>query len=155
VYAADFDSANRQLSEPRKLTFTEDLSSPSGWSSDGSAVFIRSNREGTWGIYKQALNGGTAEPVVTKLNDVSWSTPVSPDGQWLIYVSRAVGDSTFDLMRVPLFGGPPQEIAKGRYRDVACALTGIGCVVAETTQDGKQIVFSVLDPLKGKGPELT
>jgi eukaryotic-like serine/threonine-protein kinase len=157
VYAADFNSAKRQLSEPRKLTFTDDLSSPSGWSPDGSAVFIRSNREGTWGIYKQALDGGSAEPVVTKLNGVSWSTPVSPDGQWLIYVSRDASDSTaiVHLMRVPLSGGPPQEIAKGRFREVACALTGNACMAAETTPDGKQVVFSALDPIKGIGREFT
>jgi len=155
VYAADFDSAKKQLSEPRKLTLTEDLSSPTGWTPDGSAVFVRSNREGTWGIYKQPLNGGTAEPVVTKLRDVSWSTPVSPDGKWLIYTSNDASKSAeiVDVMRLPLSGGPPQEIAKGRYRGVACALTASDCVVAETTPDSKQIVFSALEPAKGIGRE--
>jgi Tol biopolymer transport system component len=157
VYAGDFNFARKQLSEPRKLTFTENLSSPSGWTPDGSTVFIRSNREGTWGIYKQPLNGGAAKPVVTKLQDVSRSTPVSPDGKWLIYSSRDFSDPSeiVHFMRVPLAGGPPQEIAKGNYRDVACALAGSACVLAETTSDSKQIVFSALDPMKGKGRELT
>ena len=94
---------------------------------------------------------------MTRLNGVSWSTPVSPDGKWLIYALHDDPDSTeiVHLMRAPLFGGPPQEIAKGRYRDMACALTGTGCVVAETTPDGKQIVLSAFDPISGKGRELT
>ena len=156
VFAGDFDSARTQLSQPKKLTFTEDLSSPSGWSSDSSAVFIRSNREGTWGIYKQSLDGSAAQPIVTRLPDVSRSTPISPDGKWLIYSSRDMSGPSENIrvMRVPLSGGPPQEIVVGRYRDIACALGGGACVVAETTPDGKQIVFSALDPMNGKGREL-
>ena len=155
VYTSNFNSATKKLSEPKRFTFTEDLSSPSGWNSNSSAVFIRSNREGTWGIYRQPLTGGVAEPVVTKLQDVSWSTPVSPDGKWLIYISKNDSDSTetAHLMRAPLSGGPPEQIAKGRFREVACAITGSACVVTDTTPDSKQIVFSALDPMKGVGRE--
>ena len=158
VYRADFDSTKIQISTPKKLTFTDDMSSPTGWTPDGSAVLIRSNREGTWGIYKQPLAGGPAESVVTKLKGVSWSTPVSPDGKWLIY---AYNDATgsippVHIMRVPLSGGPSQEIAKLEGGEVRCPVAGnASCVVAETTPDGKHIVFSLFDPMRGKSHELT
>jgi len=29
------------------------------------------------------------------------------------------------------------------------------CAIAEPTEDGKQVIITVLDPLKGRGPELT
>ena len=32
-----------------------------GWTRDGSAVYIRSNRDGNWGIYKQPLSCGAPE----------------------------------------------------------------------------------------------
>jgi eukaryotic-like serine/threonine-protein kinase len=156
VYVADFDFARRRLSEPKKLTFTEDISSPSGWSADGSAVFIRSNREGKWGIYRQPLNGGTTESIVTGLEDVSWSTPLSFDGKWLFYGAREVSDPSeiFRLMRVALSGGPPQEIVRGRYGSLVCALNENTCVFAETTSDRKQISFFAFDLTKGKDRQL-
>jgi Tol biopolymer transport system component len=158
VYAADFDSTKIQISTPRKLTFTDDMSSPTGWTPDGSAVLIRSNREGTWGIYKQPLAGGPAESIVTKLKGVSWSTPVSPDRKWLIYAYNDGSGSSqpVHIMRVPLSGGPSEEIAKLESGEVRCPVAGdASCVVAETTPDGKHIVFSLFDPMSGKGHELS
>jgi len=157
VYAADFDPAKVQLSAPRRLTFTDDLSSPTGWTPDGSAVLIRSNREGTWGIYKQPLGGGPSESVITKLKNVSWSTPVSPDGKWLIYFQYDASDPSrpIHIMRVPLSGGPAQEIVKVQSGTVRCPrITSAKCVLAEISPEHNQIIFSAFDPLTGRGNEL-
>jgi Tol biopolymer transport system component len=157
VYAADFDPIRLQLSTPARLTYTEDLSSPTGWTADGSAVFIRSNREGSWGIYRQPLRGGSPQPIATRLPNVSWSTPVSPDGKWLMYYSTIASDtaSPVHIMRIPLAGGPAKEISRGRFEGMACTLNGEKyCVVGEISSDGKRLVFSVIDPLQGVGGKL-
>jgi Tol biopolymer transport system component len=157
VYAADFDSAKMQLSVPRRLTFTDDLSSPTGWTPDGSAVLIRSNREGTWGIYKQPLGGGPSESIISKLKNVSWSTPVSPDGKWLIYFQYDSSDPSqpIRIMRVPLSGGPSQEIVKVQSGTVRCPrITSATCVLAEISPDHNQMLFSAFDPITGRGHEL-
>lgn len=157
VYTAEFDRAKLKLGEPRKLAYTEDLSSPAGWSRQGDAVYIRSNREGSWGIYKQPLSGGDAAPIVTRLDNVSWSTPESPDGKWLIYTVTDSSDTAaaVRIFRIPLGGGPAQEIARGRFQKVLCPQRGAAqCVVAERAPDYKEIVFSEFDPAAGKGREL-
>ncbi|MGI9071243.1 MAG: hypothetical protein ACR2JB_07975 [Bryobacteraceae bacterium] len=110
VYTADFGSAKLRLSTPRRLTFTDDLSSPTGWTPDSTAVFVRSNREGSWGVYKQPIRGGASEPVLTGLADVSWTTPVTPDGKWLLYGSPDPAHSTMRWMRSRLSGGPPKRL---------------------------------------------
>lgn len=157
VYAADYDPAKMQLSAPRRLTFTDDLSSPTGWTPDGMAVLIRSNREGTWGIYKQPLGGGPSESIITKLKNVSWSTPVSPDGKWLIYFQYDASDRSqpIHIMRVPLSGGPSEEIVKVQSGTVRCPrIATATCVLAEISVDRKHMLFSVFDPISGKGHEL-
>jgi serine/threonine protein kinase/Tol biopolymer transport system component len=157
VYAAPLDRAKFRLGDLRKLAYTEDLSSPAGWSRDGSAVYIRSNREGSWGIYKQPLNGGPAEPIISRLDNVSWSTPESPDGKWLIYTIRDFSDTAAPvrILRIPVGGGPAHEIARGRYDKVLCPELGRAqCVVAQMAPNHTALVFLDFDPAAGKGREL-
>jgi Tol biopolymer transport system component len=98
---AEFDSAKIKMAAPRRLTFTEDLSSPAAWSGDNKAVYIRSNREGAWGIYHQPLDGGLARAVISGLKDLSYSAPISPDGKWIIYMQcDEAKPSSHRLMRV-------------------------------------------------------
>jgi hypothetical protein len=118
-------------------------------------VFIRSNREGSWGIYKESIFGGASKPMATGLADVSWTTPVSPDAKWLLYGARDTAHSSTRWMRVPLSGGRSEEIARGDDA-IFCAHNSAGsCVAAEQPANGKKIVFKVLDPIKGIGQILT
>lgn len=154
VYVADFDSARLRLSPPRRLTFTDDLSSPTGWTRDSTAAFVRSNREGSWGIYKQPISGGASKAIATGFADVSWTTPVTPDGKWLLYGARDSSHPDTRWMRLPLSGGSSEQIATGDGA-VLCPHRSTGlCVAAERTTNGKGLVFKALDPLKGVGQEL-
>ena len=157
VYAAQLNRSMFRLGDLQKLVYTEDLSSAAGWTRDGTAVYIRSNREGSWGIYKQPLTGGMAEPIVTKLDNVSRSTPETPDGKWLIYTLTDPNDTTAPvrILRVPLGGGPAQELARGRFGKILCPQRGgAQCVVASLASNPKRLVFSAFDSASGKSREL-
>ena len=60
-------------------------------------------------------------------------------------------------MRVPITGGPSQPVFTARFHSaILCARSPSNlCAIAEPTDDRKQLIISALDPMKGRGPELT
>jgi WD40 repeat protein len=83
------------------------------------------------------------------------NTPLTPDGRWFLYMDypRNRGGSTpAQLMRVPAVGGLPQLILTARLGGIRCARTL--CAILEFDNDRKQLVFTGLDPVKGRGSEL-
>src|SRR5437762_12215156 len=60
-------------------------------------------------------------------------------------------------MRVPIAGGPSQEIlvAKNLVHSSCARSASSTCVIAERTEDQKQVVITIFDLLKGRGSELT
>lgn len=59
-------------------------------------------------------------------------------------------------MRAPVDGGPSQEMfVAGTWSNITCPISpSANCVLAEPTQDNKQLIVTALDPMKGRGPEL-
>jgi Tol biopolymer transport system component len=87
IYIGDFDRSTLTLSNPRRLSFTEALDIPIDWTLDGRSVIFMSNRNGHWGIYKQALDQETAVKLVPGSEGAeAYSSWVSPDGKWVVYV---------------------------------------------------------------------
>lgn len=73
-------------------------------------------------------------------------------GTWRAGTSRPV-----DLMRVPASGGEKQFVMRSiydAYPSVRCAQSVSLCVVAERSPDLKQMIFSELNPGRGRGREL-
>ena len=60
-------------------------------------------------------------------------------------------------MRVPSAGGVSQQLfIAATWSLITCALfVPGGCAIAEPTADRKQEIITAIDPLKGRGPELT
>ncbi len=160
VFVADVDLAKKEMGSPHRLTLTEDLSSVLGWSSDGRALYIRSNREGKWGVFKQNIDSSNAEAVVTQEQGMT-NVRLTPDKHWILYQRHDPADppAVSRLMRVAITGGSEQEVLRGRNFEVDCGIPPRGlCVIAETPDNG-QLIFSRLDPYQnkenqGKGPEL-
>ena len=61
------------------------------------------------------------------------------------------------LMRVPASGGPAELVMTGNfYGSSSCANSPATlCAIAEQSQDLKQLIFTALDPMNGRGRELT
>jgi len=160
VYVAELEAEGRALKNPRRLTLEESNDYPGQWMPDSKAVLFQSDRNGTWGIYKQGLDQAAAEPVVTGV-EYKEKPVLSPDGSWILYLSRAspapAAAGPVRIMRVPTSGGPPQLVLEGRgISGLACARSPAAlCVFSESSPDRKQLIFSAFDPVHERGRELT
>ncbi len=161
-YLGDLAAGGTRILNLKHFPLTESSDAVTGWTADSNAIILvsnRSNRTGHFGIYKQSLNEDTAEPLLTE--GVGQFARVTPDGQNIIYLGRAKSGGwrardPEPVMRVPLTGGPSQLLFMARpFSLLTCAKSpSTLCVIAEPTEDRKQEIFTALDPMKGRGPEL-
>ena len=175
VYVSELMRNGTELEPPQRMTLDERLDWPGGWAQDGKTVFLYSDRNGNFDIYKQGVNDRNADALVTG-PDEKWAPQVSPDGRWVVYIDwPKVPDGTpvtsGKIMRVPVGGGPPEAVMDvkghpgvassgnvndtvGGYPSFRCpAQASATCVLAEA--DEKQIVFTAFDPAQGRKSELT
>jgi len=164
VHVGELQDGNTKLTPPQKLTLSDALNFPTAWTSDSKAVIFHSDRNGHWGLYKQALNRDFAETLVTADSYVVGRT--SPDGEWILYFiipSENINSPDsgtpvpLRLMRVPVKGGPSELVLTARlFGTPWCARSPSKlCAFAEQTPDRKQLVFTAFEPIRGKGQELT
>ena len=165
VYVGDY--ARSKVANPRRLTLSDGQEYPVGWTADGKSIVFVSNRNGTWGIFKQALDKESAEMIVTGLPD-RVDARMSTDGSWILYQMFS-GWTAGRPMRVPVTGGPSELVLTMATPPEPIPLSGVHlrepprcarspaklCAIAERTPDGKQLVFTGFDPVKGRGSELT
>ena len=107
IFLADMAPDGSRISAPRRLTQTESLDWPTGWTPDSKAIIFESH-SGGHSIYKQPLSEDTAEPLVTGPDEVGGGV-VTPDGAWVVYSkSTKPGDifAPHQIMRVPITRGP-------------------------------------------------
>ncbi len=163
VYVGDVEAGGKRLKAlPRRLTLDERNDWPTAWSADSRAIFFFSDRSGKYEIYRQALDEQSAQPFVTG-SRVNGVPRLSPDGRWIIYYSwdktENIGTSApTQICRIPVRGGPSQVIATSvhGWGDMNCAQApGNLCVIGERTNDETQLVLTAIDPVKGKGPEIS
>jgi DNA-binding winged helix-turn-helix (wHTH) protein/Tol biopolymer transport system component len=154
VNTGELEDGGRRLKNPHRLTLEEGRDLPGAWMPDGETVLFMSDRNATWGIYKQGAEENTAQPVVTG-PEYKNSPTVSPDGSWILYLSSADrnrGPTTrVRVMRVSTSGGPSQVVLEGQGIDrLACSEPRAAlCVFSALTPDHKQIIFSAFDPFQG------
>lgn len=153
-YMADWQVGGRRILKPRHFPLSESSDGVADWTTDGKNVILSSNRAGNFGIYKQALSEETAEPLVTE--GYGRNARATPDGKWILYLGA--GDNGEPVMRVPISGGASQLLFTARPGKslISCARPPSElCAIAEPSEDHKQVIILTLDPLKGRGPELT
>jgi Tol biopolymer transport system component len=158
TYLGELGESGTRMNQPRRLTNDDANDSPWAWTPDSKAVLFMSDRNGTWGIFKQQINAGEAQAVIIGQQDAHWPC-ISPDGEWILYEEspKGAGPSTpLRLMRAPITGGAPQFVLE-MHHDASHTCTrasGGLCVVAENSHDGKQLTLTAFDPLKGRGKVL-
>jgi serine/threonine protein kinase len=158
-FLADLADGGTQILRPRHFPLSESSEGAVGWTSDSKAIFLISDRSGHTGIYKQSLDQDIAEPVVTE--GYGRDPYVTPDGKWILYMGAGETGEPLEkrpqpVMRVPINGGPSQPLFTARpWSLTSCARSPSElCVIGEPTEDGKQLIVTALDPLRGRGPEL-
>lgn len=149
---AEFVRTTGELTQPRPLQGEEWDRWPLAWTPDSQEVLFWSNPQGKNGIYKQNLRSHATQLLVSTRGSVP-DAAVSTDGRWLLFSEHALDAprSVVNLMRVPINGGPITPLLKGTF-SYSCALLAKLCVLEEQTKEGHS--FSLLDPLKGRGPQL-
>ena len=173
VYLSELSNGGTELKAPRRLTLDERTDWPSGWSLDSKTMFLYSDRNGNFDIYKQGPNEHNAEPIVAGLEEKR-APQISPDGKWVLYMQwpriiegGAAGSGK--LMRIAVAGGPAETVLDinglsesrvlspattvGGFPSFKCPSHGGGpCVLAEARE--KNVIFTAFDPLQGRKKEL-
>jgi DNA-binding winged helix-turn-helix (wHTH) protein/Tol biopolymer transport system component len=155
AFISEFDASTRKWKTPRRLTLDANGNMATAWLSDSRTVVFGSNRNGTWTLFKQAIDETTADVLIEGRS--IFLPRLSADGSQVLYLSQtdpADPSVAKSLMRLPLTGGPPQlvlkDVALGNYQ---CArLPSTMCVGSRLEKDGLTL-FS-FDPVRGIGREL-
>ena len=145
TYVADLDASGSYISNPRQLTF-ENSATAVDWTADSKALIITSSLTR---IDKQVL-GADAPELLRDAQEGVRDPRVSPDGRWVL--SLPEGSSTIPIvavnpepvMRVSIDGGPSEPVFTARPNSLPfCAKAPSHlCVVAEPTEDSKQMILS-------------
>ncbi len=158
VYIADIEAGGMKITTPSRLLFTESWDHPTAWTPDSKSVIFFSDRKGRSSIFKQSLGEDTPERIDTEAGEAI-NPRMSPDGTWLLYLVRPKeggSSAPVRLMRVPITGGPSHLVLTaaivGTHRCAKSPATL--CAIAERSSDGKQLVFTAFDPVRGRGSEL-
>src|SRR5208283_3423344 len=148
-----------RMNPPRQLTNDEAYDQPTAWTADSKAILLGSDRNGTWGIFKQGISQEATESVVTGPRDV-FAPPLSADGAWILFEERPRTQTQpappHRLMRIPASGGVPQLVLETKNSfGLECAHAPASlCIISEPSQDRNQLVITAFDPLKGRGKVL-
>ncbi len=162
VYIAEFEAGETGIASPRRLTMNEGRNYPAAWTADSKALVFGSYLDDHWRIFKQSVDADEAEPIATTEEVDGTPARVSPDGAWVLYLTRSKnsGSSSIPaakrLMRIPLRGGHPELVLTANIYDrPACSRSpAMVCALAEQTPDHKQLIFTAFDPVRGLGHEL-
>jgi serine/threonine protein kinase len=154
---AELEADGKRIANPRGFAPSEGQNNPLDWTADSKEVIFASNRNGHNGIFKQSLDGETAEALVTgPYNGVD--ARVSPDGTSLLYMAETEEGlkGPMQVMRMPVVGGTPLLVLTARpYSEFRCARSPSSlCVITERTDDRRQMVMTAFDPFQGRGAEL-
>jgi Tol biopolymer transport system component/DNA-binding winged helix-turn-helix (wHTH) protein len=159
VYVANISENGRVIDSMKRFTRSEYVNAAETWTPDGKALVFRSYRGGHLRIFRQGVDSDTEEPLVTGDEHVG-GTSISPDGSWLFYLDCGKkGDcdqATTPVMRIPIAGGASQLVLRSNtYGRPRCAVSPATlCAIAESSDDGKSLIFTAFDALKGRGREI-
>lgn len=149
VYVGDIQSGGNAVI-PRRLTMHLGDDYPTDWTPDSKAVIFTSDRTGPSAVFRQDIDKPAAEQLIHG-PEQQIIPRVSSDSKWILFLGRQ--GAKRGLMRAPVTGGNAEMVLEmGNLADFRCSRAG-PCVVAEF-DPGKRIVVSVLDPGKGKGPDI-
>jgi serine/threonine protein kinase len=154
---SDLEANGKRIANTRRFAPSQGWDNPLDWTGDSKEVVFSSNRNGHVELFRQSLDGDTAEVVVSGPQGVG-DGRVSPEGTWLLYFVPTPEDASglLKVMRVPLTGGPSQLVLSARpFSELRCARSpSVLCVINELAEDHRQFIFTAFDPLHGRGSEL-
>jgi serine/threonine protein kinase/DNA-binding winged helix-turn-helix (wHTH) protein/WD40 repeat protein len=176
VYVADIQGGGERSTPPTRFTREESWNHPLAWMADSRTILFASSRTGVDAIFKQTLGEDAAQSMIALDKSAGLAGAcLSPEGSWLYYTTKSYDEGpaetnkimrdpvteilptqTSKVMRVPIQGGSPQLVLTAKIEEwPRCSRSPSSlCAIAERTPDRKQIIFTELDPVKGRGREL-
>jgi serine/threonine protein kinase/Tol biopolymer transport system component len=176
VYVSDLEAGAERTAHPMRLTLDDSWNHPLAWTSDSRSILFTSSRTGVDAVFKQTLGQDTAQSMISlSKSDGLAGACLSPEGSWLYYTIKSYDEGPAEshkimrdpatgmlpqqvskIMRVPIQGGSPQLVLAATIEEwPRCARSPSSlCAIAERTPDRKQIVFTALDSVRGRGREL-
>jgi serine/threonine protein kinase len=161
-YLADVNATGRYLSNNRHFSESESSEGIADWTPDSRELIVQSNRASDYfGMYRQPLNEESAIPLDTK--GFGRSPSVTPDSKWILYLGYGNAERGWweakpqPLLRISISGGAPTTLFTTRPEtySITCARPPATiCAINERSEDARDWIISLLDPLTGRGPEL-
>ena len=157
IHIAETPPGQAGLVNPRPLALETAENYPHAWTPDNRGVIFEGRRgNGKFQIQVQKLDSKYPQ-LLAPSPEFQVMPMVSPDGRSVVFMSTKTFDKPrrYHLMRAPIEGGGKPELIPtgGPVQDFSCLYRAKRCVMREIQED--QAVFFDLDPLRGKGRELT
>jgi serine/threonine protein kinase/Tol biopolymer transport system component len=160
IYSADLANGGKLLLKPHRLTADEYVNMATGWTADSREIIFTSNRGGTLGIYRQALDAVVPQIVIASpAMDVSVAH-LSPDGSSIVFDAaphKVPPLPASQLYRIAVDGGAAQLLFEAReIANLDCTGKGANlCIYSSRSLDGREMIFRSFDPTGGdKGKEV-
>jgi serine/threonine protein kinase/Tol biopolymer transport system component len=153
IYLDDLLFRNKKRG-PQRLTGDDWSGYPRDWTRDSQTLLFESLREGRRVILKQNTGDQTSEVLVSGAENYGWPV-LSPKGEYLLFTASSAPsllDPSKRLMAMSPEGGARSLLLTGSVKYHCGYLPTAGCVLTEV--NGRQLVFSFLDPVEGRGKEI-
>lgn len=155
VYVANLQ-ASGTMSEPERLTLDDRQDMPYDWTTDNKQVIFVSDRTGSFQIYKQALD----DTVPDMLIGGAQAAPLprlSPDGTQILYFNYSTSSDPnheVALLRMPLTGGAPHQIAKAKWISNHQCSRAPATVCIYSVATDSDLKFFTFDPFGETGKQV-
>lgn len=164
AYMAEIDDQVLNVKNYTRFTLEDHTQFVGQWSPDGKSAYVFDYLN-HFRMLKKPLAGGPMETVIPSLH-ASWVHvgTMSPDGKW--FIARVWPEDhppvsplptvPWPLTRFPLAGGPPETVMQLTL-PIAASCTWAPhnlCVIAELSNNHKQMIVTAFDPIGGRGPEV-
>jgi Tol biopolymer transport system component/DNA-binding winged helix-turn-helix (wHTH) protein len=156
VYVASLEARGTKIGTPRRLTLDERRDFPYAWTPDSKNIFFSSDRDGTFHIFRQSVQAAAPELLVGG-PEQSMLPRLTPDGSQIVYLQYHDpfnNTQPVRMMRIPLNGGPPQQVLEATaIGNLQCArLPSTLCIYSQA--ENRRLTFFSFDPAGGKGREI-
>jgi serine/threonine protein kinase len=164
TYVAELGAGGKRLRNVKHFTLENSDNYPLDWTRDSKSVILaRHPKPDIYGLYKQSLDSDTTESLGPEGAGYLSLGVLSPDGRWIIGRARQESEelanppsSRLPIVRFPIAGGNPETVLQlSHIAVVSCAKPpSTMCVIAEPSEDNKEMIVSTLDPIKARGAKL-
>jgi serine/threonine protein kinase len=159
VYLAELTAGGSLNTVPRRFSMDNRGSFPNSWTPNSQAILFGSDRTPKRAIFKQSVTETLPRVLIQSRDEDCDGAVFTPDGLWILFrQGKDLGLTVHParLMRRPAADGPAQTVLEeppGVQWSHACGIRlGAGCVLSQL--EGTDMVFYLLDPLRGRGPKL-